>query len=100
MKGRILIIDSDQDHANFVRDQLGDYGYEATAEFSDLSGLEAMETFQPAVIVTDALTPGPHQFALLRELRERHPLTPVILLADHNSAETAARAIQEEGAYY
>jgi DNA-binding NtrC family response regulator len=100
MKGRILIIDRDQDHANFVCERLAEFGYEAAAEFNGLTGLEATDGFQPAVIVTDALTPGADQFVLLRQLRERHPLTPVILLADHNSAETAARAIQEEGAYY
>jgi len=100
MKGRVLIIDSDREHANFVREHLSEYGYEAAAEFSDLAGLEAMETFQPAVIITDALIPGPHQFALLRELRERSPLMPVILIADNTSAETAIQALQEEGAYH
>jgi DNA-binding NtrC family response regulator len=100
MKGRVLVIDNDQDHASFVREQLSDYGYEAAAEFTDLAGLEAMETFQPSVIITDALKPGPHQFALLRELRERQPLTPVILIADNSSVETAVQAIQEEGAYH
>ena len=100
MKGRVLIIDTDQEHANSVRERLQEFGYETATEFGDLSGLEALETFQPLVVITDALKPGPHQFALLRELRERQPQTPVILIADDNSADTAVHAIQEEGAYY
>ncbi len=100
MKGRVLIIDTDHDHANFVRERLQEFGYETATEFGDLSGLEALETFQPLVVITDALKPGPHQFALLRELRERQPQTPIILIADDSSADTAVHAIQEEGAYY
>jgi DNA-binding NtrC family response regulator len=100
MKNRILIIDSDRDHAELLRERLDACGYESVAEFSNRAGLGALESFRPSAIITDALTPDSDPFLLLRALREREPLTPVIMLSDNRSPDTAVRAIQEEGAYH
>jgi DNA-binding NtrC family response regulator len=100
MKGRVLIIDSDRQHSDALREQLKSRGYEVLTESTNRSGLEVAETFLPSVIITEASAHGRSSFASLREIRVRHPHTPIILAAENSSVETAVRAIQEEGAYH
>lgn len=100
MKGRVLIIDSDREYSDALRDQLRTLGYEVLAETNSHSGVELAETFSPSVIITDTLARGHDSFAFLREIRASQPHTPIILAATNSSVETAMRAIQEEGAYH
>jgi two-component system, NtrC family, response regulator HydG len=100
MKGRVLIIDSDREHSQTLRDALKTLGYEVLAEPNNSSGVKVAETFSPSVIITDTTARGHESFAALREIRASHPHTPVILAGEHNSIEIALRAIQEEGAYH
>jgi DNA-binding NtrC family response regulator len=100
MKSRVLLIDSDQTHAEDLRQRLEETGYEAATQVTSRAGLESLPNFRPSVIITDSLEPGSDPFMLLRSLREREPLTPVIVISDNRSADTAVRAIQEEGAYH
>ncbi|HEY6046897.1 MAG TPA: sigma-54 dependent transcriptional regulator [Pyrinomonadaceae bacterium] len=99
MKGRVLIIDSDREYSQILRDELKVLGYEVLAEPNNSSGVKVAETFSPSVIITDTITQGRDSFAALREIRASHPHTPVII-AGQGSIETALRAIQEEGAYH
>lgn len=100
MKGRVLIIDSDLEFSNSLRDRLKTLGYEVLAESTSAAGIKVAETFSPSVIITDTLPPGHESFTALREIRTNQPHTPVIVAGHGNSIETALRAIQEEGAYH
>jgi DNA-binding NtrC family response regulator len=95
----VLIIDSDREYSQTLRDELKVLGYEVLAEPNNSSGVKVVETFSPSVIITDTITGGRDSFAALREIRTNHPHTPVII-AGQGSIETALRAIQEEGAYH
>src|SRR5215813_834416 len=100
MKGRVLIIDSDYDYSQQLREQLRGLGYEVLAEESSASGIKVAETFAPSVIITDTMPTGRDTFKALREIRTNQPHTPIILAGEKSSVETALRAIQEEGAYH
>jgi DNA-binding NtrC family response regulator len=100
MKGRVLIIDSDREYSNTLRDALKTLGYEVLAEPNNSSGVKVAESFSPSVIITDTMALGRESFAALREIRASHPHTPVILAGEQSSIEIALRAIQEEGAYH
>jgi DNA-binding NtrC family response regulator len=100
MKGRVLIIDNDREYSQSLREQLATLGYEVLAESNNASGMQTAETFAPSVIITDTLARGVDALTALREIRESHPHTPVIIAGEQNSIETALRAIQEEGAYH
>jgi len=100
MKGRVLIIDSDREYSDVLRDQLKTLGYDVLAEANNHSAVEAAETFSPSVIIADTFTRGRDSFTPLREIQARQPHTPIIITAKNSSVETALRAIQEEGAYH
>jgi len=100
MKAPVLIIDGDRRHSEALHDQLKHAGYEVITASTSAAGLEAAESFSPAVIITDVSGSGRAAFASVKELRASYPHTPIIVAASNGSVETALRAIQEEGAYH
>ncbi|HEX8707578.1 MAG TPA: sigma-54 dependent transcriptional regulator [Pyrinomonadaceae bacterium] len=99
-KGRVLIVDDDRTVAESLRELLMAEGYEAVAEADGRAALKRLAAFLPSVVLTDIQMPGMDGFALLREIRQRHPEMAVILLTGQGSVEMALRSIQEEGAYH
>ncbi|HYY43338.1 MAG TPA: sigma-54 dependent transcriptional regulator, partial [Pyrinomonadaceae bacterium] len=100
MPGRILVVDDDPLLLDTLREILISGGYEALAERDSRSALSRLAEHQPDVVITDVKMPGLDGFALLREVRERQPAVPVILLTGQGSVEMALRAVREEGAYH
>ncbi|MFL6210708.1 MAG: sigma-54-dependent transcriptional regulator [Pyrinomonadaceae bacterium] len=98
--GRILVVDDDPLLLDTLREILLAGGYDARAEPDGLSALAHLAEYRPDVVVTDVKMPGLDGFALLREVRERQPAVPVILLTGEGSVEMALRAVREEGAYH
>src|SRR5437764_826554 len=99
-KGRILIVDDEPVIAESLSEMLEGWGYETAVASDGLAGLAAVEEFRPSVVVSDVYMPNLDGFALLREVRELHPDTAVILLTGQGTVEMALRAIQEEGAFH
>src|SRR5437764_2057524 len=99
-KGRILIVDDEPVIAESLSEMLEGWGYETAVAFDGAAGLAAVEEFHPSVVVSDIYMPHLDGFALLREVRELHPDTAVILLTGQGTVEMALRAIQEEGAFH
>ncbi len=99
-KGRILIVDDEPVIAEALSELLEGWGYETAVASDGLLGLAAVEEFRPSVVVSDVYMPNLDGFGLLREMRELHPETAVILLTGQGTVEMALRAIQEEGAFH
>ena len=99
-KGRILIVDDEPVIAESLSEMLEGWGYETAVASDGAAGLAAVEEFHPSVVVSDVYMPHLDGFALLREVRELHPGTAVILLTGQGTVEMALRAIQEEGAFH
>ena len=99
-KGRILIVDDEPAIAESLDEMLQGWGYETAVASDGAAGLAAVEEFLPSVVVSDVYMPRLDGFGLLREVRELHPDTAVILLTGQGSVEMAIRAIQEEGAFH
>jgi DNA-binding NtrC family response regulator len=76
------------------------WGYETAVASDGRAGLAAVEEFYPAVVVSDVYMPNLDGFGLLREMRQLHPETAVILLTGLGTVEMALRAIQDEGAFH
>ena len=99
-KGRILIVDDEPVIAESLSEMLEGWGYETAVAPDGAAGLARVEEFNPAVVVSDVYMPNLDGFGLLREMRELHPETAVILLTGQGTVEMALRAIQEEGAFH
>ena len=99
-KGRILIVDDEPVIAESLSELLEGWGYETAVASDGLAGLAKVEEFRPSVVVSDVYMPKLDGFGLLREMRELHPETAVILLTGQGTVEMALRAIQDEGAFH
>src|SRR5215207_7569756 len=99
-KGRILVVDDEPVIAESLSELLEGWGYETAVASDGLSGLAKVEEFRPSVVVSDVYMPNLDGFGLLREMRELHPETAVILLTGQGTVEMALRAIQDEGAFH
>lgn len=62
--------------------------------------LAAIETHQPAVVVTDLQMPKMDGFQLVEMVRTRFPSLPVILMTAHGSEKVAAAALRRGAASY
>ncbi|HZB44718.1 MAG TPA: sigma-54 dependent transcriptional regulator [Pyrinomonadaceae bacterium] len=99
-KARVLIVDDEPSIAEWLSDTLAGWGYETEVAEDGAVGLTLADEFSPSVVITDVYMPNLDGFGLLRELRERHPETAVILLTGKGNVEMALNAIQEKGAYH
>jgi DNA-binding NtrC family response regulator len=99
-KGRVLIVDDESAIADTLSELLQSWGYETAQAPDGRAGLALVEEFRPSVVVTDVYMPNLDGFGLLREMRELHPETAVILLTGLGTVEMALRAVQEEGAFH
>src|SRR5437870_2643187 len=100
MKGRVLIIYSDEQNSASLGEALRARDYEVQIETHTSRAIEVSDTFAPTAIITDTSASDADGFVVLRDLRTIQPHTPIIVIAKDSSVETVVRAIQEEGAYH
>ena len=99
-KGPVVIVDDEPVIAESLSEMLEGWGYETAVASDGLQGLSKVEEFHPSVVVSDVYMPNLDGFGLLREMRQLHPETAVILLTGQGTVEMALRAIQDEGAFH
>jgi CheY-like chemotaxis protein len=85
---RILLIEDCADDADLLRFQLEDAGlsFEMRCASSERTLLEVLETFTPAVAVSDLNLPGYSGLAALALLHQRWPGMPLLLLTGADDA--------------
>jgi DNA-binding response OmpR family regulator len=82
---RILLIDDDPALRDVLSLALEDAGFDVVVAEDGHAGLAAMETADPAVVVSDVNMPRLDGFSLCRRLREGGSTVPVILLTSRDS---------------
>lgn len=87
-RGIALVVDDDPGVRMCTADVLVDMGYEVVEAESAEEALRALDRgVAPALMVTDHLMPGMTGSALAREVRARHPQTPVIVVSGYTDVE-------------
>jgi len=80
-KPRVLLIDDNQHGMIARRDLLESKGFEVKTAASGASGLRAFDEGEFDVVVTDYKMPKMGGREVLREIRERRPQVPVVILS-------------------
>jgi response regulator RpfG family c-di-GMP phosphodiesterase len=94
----ILVVDDEQSIREALRQYLTHCGY-TVASFCDAeSALEAFECCPSPIVLTDLMMPGLSGEDLLKEIKNREPLTEVILMTGYGTIDSAVSAIKS-GAY-
>jgi len=74
---------------------LGGAGYEVQTAANVRQGLEVFEARTPDVVVTDLQMPGGDGLMLVRAIRERDALVPIVIATGHATLGTANQAIRD-----
>ncbi len=98
MKIRVLLVDDEQQFVDMLQQRLETRGFIVDTA---LSGDEALKNIPEGgydVVILDVLMPGRSGIETLREIKKMKPLTEVIMLTGHATAETAIEGMKI-GAY-
>jgi FixJ family two-component response regulator len=75
----VLVVDDVQRNADGIARLLRDDGYAASTATSGAQALEAIQVVPPNCLIVDAIMPGMTGADLVRAVRERHPMMPIVL---------------------
>jgi NtrC-family two-component system response regulator AlgB len=95
---RILIVDDDPGIRSHLAAYVGDLDHDLEIAADATIALAATERGSFDVVLSDVRMAGMDGFALLRELRRRHPETGVVLMTAYATVPDAVEAMRE-GAY-
>lgn len=79
MKMKLLIVDDDKNIIGLYKEELEDEGYEVITADSGKKALEKFEQEYPDIVTLDILMPDIDGITLLRQMKEKRPMTPIIM---------------------
>lgn len=92
---KILVIDDDDSGREALSMLLRLAGYDVTSAATGESALELIESHQYQVVVLDLFLPDKSGFDILQSIRDVSPVSEVIVVTGHASAQSAVRAMKE-----
>jgi len=95
---RILLVDDEPKMHKLLRICLGQLGYEIESAANGTQALAMLRDGQFAVTTLDLMMPDMYGIDVLREIRQNHTATEVIVITAHGSMQTAIEALRL-GAY-
>lgn len=95
---KVLIVDDDAAIRKSIADVLEYDHYKIELAEDGVKGLEAVEVFEPDVILLDLKMPGIDGQEVLQELKSRGSTVPVIVLTGHGDLQTG-HEVTKLGAY-
>ncbi|MEP7271587.1 MAG: sigma-54 dependent transcriptional regulator [Acidobacteriota bacterium] len=98
--GKVLIVDDDAEFGIVAKNLVEVEGFSAHLVSTAREALEVSGSQPFDVVLLDLMLGETSGLDLLRTIRLRHPLLPVILVTAHGSIETAAEALQAEAFDY
>ncbi len=99
MQGKVLVVDDDGEIRTLLSRRLRRAGYSVEEAGDGVEALERVEQAVPDVVVTDMAMPRLDGLGLLKELRNRDPELPVIVLTGHGSMDNAIQAMRDGGLF-
>src|SRR5687768_5695221 len=94
MPENILVVDDERDMRLLLRYQLEQEGYHVTEASDGKAALRVLRESQPGVIITDVRMPFMSGLELLREVKQLHPATEVIVATGYAEVETAIECMR------
>jgi len=100
VKGSILIAEDDPAILESLVEVLGDEGYRVTGVPDGTAAMNAMETQEFDLVLSDLRMPGTDGIEVLQYCREIAPQTLVLLMTAHATVETAVEALRRGASDY
>jgi two-component system response regulator PilR (NtrC family) len=94
-KSKILIVDDDQSLREFLEILLAKEGYDVYSKSSGEKALQLLNKEDISLVITDVRMPGIDGMSLLKQIKNKYPDIPVILITAFASLDTAMLAMKE-----
>jgi len=91
---RVLVIDDDPGIREYLEILATRQGYRVVAVGTGEEALEVLDEARPDVVTLDAVLPGMDGLETLRQLKQRLPEVPVVMLSGHGQARTIVEAMR------
>ena len=91
---RLLLVDDEPDFKEVMLKHLSRKGIRLSVAECCLDALDLLETTPADVIIMDMNMPGMNGIQCLRKVKERWPLTEVIILTGHASVQSGIEGMQ------
>jgi DNA-binding NtrC family response regulator len=91
---RLLVVDDDEDLGGLICEVVRELGLEAIPFASARAALDAFDQSSPTLVLTDLMMPEVSGAELLRELKQRNPAIPVLVMSVVNSVEQAVELLK------
>ena len=93
-QGKIWVVDDDSSIRWVLERALSSADFDCTCFDSANAVLNALETGLPDVLLSDIRMPGTDGLELLNQLKQSHPLLPIIIMTAHSDLDAAVSAYQ------
>ncbi|EKT60962.1 nitrogen regulation protein NR(I) [Providencia sneebia] len=93
-QGKIWVVDDDSSIRWVLERALNSASFNCTCFDSADAVLAALENDHPDVLLSDIRMPGIDGLALLNQLKQSHPLLPIIIMTAHSDLDAAVNAYQ------
>ncbi len=94
MKSKILIVDDEKNIRYAFEMILSDHGYDVMTAKDYDSALESISQVEPDLIITDIILGGFTGIDILREVKDRKLLCPVVMITGEPNIETSTEAVR------
>lgn len=94
-KHQVLIVDDDDLVRETLRFVLEDGGYQVWSVSRAVDAIRLLETEPIDIVLSDIFMHGMNGFDLLKQIRQRAPDIPVILITGYGNVEMARQAVKE-----
>ena len=91
----VFVIDEDEDSRSILRELVHGLGFEVSVQGDVRQALKELETREFALVITDIALDGSAGVDIVRQAKQHHPLTEVIIVTGRATSESAAAAVRE-----
>jgi two-component system response regulator AtoC len=91
---RVLVIDDDPGVRDYLEALVSRQGYDVSAAAGGEEALRLLDEVRPDLITLDVVLPGMDGLETLKQLKQRLPDVPVIMLSGHGQARTIVEAMK------
>jgi DNA-binding response OmpR family regulator len=81
---KILVVDDEKNILKLYQAELEDEGYTVVTANSGREGLEVFDRETPDIVTLDILMPDMDGIQVLRQMKEKRPLVPIIMLTAYD----------------